>query len=211
MYFIFGKYNGKLIQDIFRKDKQYIIWLCSEDWFQNYHKETYIFCNQLLNNHNIIKNNNLFIIYTDGACSNNGGSHPRSAIGIHFSEKNQIKLNDISHKLFIDNPSNNVAELSAILKALQVIQENNINIPIHLYTDSSYCHLTITEWYEKWIKHNLLKGKKNLLLIKEIYDIYKTLNIQISHVKAHTNKQDEHSCGNRIADQLATNALKYNK
>ena len=45
MYFIFGKYNGKLIQDIFRKDKQYIIWLCSEDWFQNYHKETYIFCN----------------------------------------------------------------------------------------------------------------------------------------------------------------------
>lgn len=209
MIFYFGKYKNQLIKDIFKKDKQYIRWLCEEKWLKDYHNETYIFCNNLIKNDIITKNENLFIIYTDGACSNNGGKNPRGGIGIHFSEKNKIKIDDVSEKLSRDKASNNLAELSAILKALQLIKQNKIILPIHLYTDSSYCHLTITEWYEKWVKHNLLKGKKNLELIREIYDIYKTLDIKIFHIKAHTNKKDEHSCGNRIADQLATNALKF--
>ena len=51
-----------------------------------------------------------------------------------------------------------------------------------------------------------------MIIYYEIYSNSKeTLDIEIFHIKAHTNKQDEHSCGNRIADQLATNALKYNK
>ncbi len=209
MIFHFGKYKNQLIKDIFKKDKQYIKWLCQEKWLKDYHNETYIFCNNLITNYIVKKNDDLFIIYTDGACSNNGGKNPRSGIGVHFSEKNKIKINDVSEKLYGKKSSNNLAELSAILKALQLVKHHTIKLPIHLYTDSSYCHLTITEWYEKWIKYDLLKGKKNVSLIKEIYDIYKTLDIQIFHIKAHTKKQDEHSCGNRVADQLATNSLKY--
>lgn len=208
MLFPFGKYKNECIKMIFQKDKHYIKWLCQENWLENYHNDVYVYCNQLLSNHVIVENDNLFIIYTDGACSNNGGKNPRSSIGVHFSEKNKIKLVDISQKLHSDDPSNNKAELLAILKSLELVKKNNIQTPIHLYTDSSYCHLTITEWYEKWIKFNLLDGKKNLTFIKEIYDIYKTLTIEIFHIKAHTNKQDEHSCGNRMADQLAKNALK---
>ena len=117
MYFIFGKYKNNKIEDIFKKDKQYIKWLCSEDWFQNYHKETYIFCNNLINDQKIIINDTIFIIYTDGACSNNGGKNARSGIGIHFSEKNKTKLKDVSERLYGKKTSNNLAELSAILKA----------------------------------------------------------------------------------------------
>ena len=57
----------------------------------------------------------------------------------------------------------------------------------------------------KWIRNDLLKNKKNLDLIKETYNIYKTINVELFLIKAHTNKQDDHSIGNRIADQLAKN------
>ena len=33
------------------------------------------------------------------------------------------------------------------------------------------------------------------------------MNITIHHVKAHTQNDDEHSYGNRMADKLATSAL----
>ena len=40
----------------------------------------------------------------------------------------------------------------------------------------------------------------------------KLLNPQFHYIKAHTNLDDEHSLGNAIADQLATDALdKFDK
>ena len=57
----------------------------------------------------------------------------------------------------------------------------------------------------------LIKFFQNLLSFKQIfpktYNIYKTMNITIHHVKAHTQNDDEHSYGNRMADKLATSAL----
>ena len=96
-----------------------------------------------------------------------------------------------------------------IKKKIWLMLENKVNIPIELYTDSSYCRLILLEWYEKWVRNNLLKNKKNLNIIKKTYDIFKTFeNINIIHINSHTNKKDEHSCGNHIADQLARNALR---
>ena len=156
-----------------------------------------------------IINKNKFIIYTDGACPNNGTDKARASIGIHFSEKNPIQVNDISKVLDITNPSNNVAELTAIYESLKVVKENNIHIPIELYTDSKYCRSILIKWYEEWIKNNSLKNKKNIQLIKKTYNIYKTIEkIDIHYVKAHSKKTDEYSCGNRIADLLARNAFK---
>ena len=163
----------------------------------------------MIENHNPTINKDKFILYTDGACSHNGGPKARSSIGIHFSEKNPIKISDISEKIISDFHSNNVAELKAIKKSFELMKDNNVDIPIQLYTDSSYCRLILIEWYEKWIRLDKLKGKKNIDIIKETYDIYKTFNnIEIIYVRAHSNKNDEHSYGNRIADQLARDALK---
>ena len=90
-----------------------------------------------------------------------------------------------------------------------MIKDNKIEIPIELYTDSMYCRSILIEWYEKWVRNNLLGNKKNLELIKKTYDIYKTINnIDIFHVPGHSKKTDEHSYGNNIADKLARDAFK---
>ena len=56
----------------------------------------------------------------------------------------------------------------AIYKSLTLIKSNKINIPVFIYTDSSYCEKILNEWYEKWIRNDLLDGKKNIDLIKKL-------------------------------------------
>tara|TARA_Y100000817_G_scaffold41260_1_gene28235 strand:+ start:2323 stop:2961 length:639 start_codon:yes stop_codon:yes gene_type:complete len=205
----FGKYKGKSIKYIYNIDKQYIIWLCSQTWYKERHTDLYNASIKIMDDIKIEKYEDKFLVYTDGACPDNGTPKARSSIGIHFSEKNSIKLNDISEKLILNNHSNNIAELLAIKKALELLISNNIKVPIQLYTDSSYCKSILDEWYNKWVKNNLLDNKKNLDIIKKTYDLYTEINnITIYYVKAHTNSNDEHSYGNRMADKLARNAIK---
>ena len=149
-----------------------------------------------------------FIIYTDGACTNNGKKNAACSIGIHYSEKNDIKIKDVSRLLNVPKPTNNVAELTAIKEALLSIEEYNIESYIYIYTDSEYSLNTITKWFPKWTDKQKLK-KKNIPLIEEIYKLYDKYPVFLYHIKAHTNKQDEHSLGNEQADKLATAALKF--
>lgn len=206
----FGKYKDKSIAYIFDIDRDYILWLCSQPWYKERYRFLYDNSINLIDDKkHVEKYKDKFLVYTDGACPDNGNPKARSAIGIHFSEKNSIKINDIGEKLILSNHSNNIAELLAIKKALELLISNNIKTPIELYTDSSYCKSILEEWYEKWVRNNLLDNKKNLDIIKKTYDIYtKINNIKINYVKAHTKNNDEHSYGNRIADKLARNAVK---
>ncbi len=207
--FTFGKHKNVPISIVFKKDKQYIQWLCNQKWFRDNHNDLFHGCQALINNYHPMINKDKFIIYTDGSCPNNGTNKARASIGIHFSEKNPIKLGDVSKELHISNPSNNVAELMAIYESLLLVKKNNINIPIQLYTDSSYCRSILLEWYETWIKTNTLKDKKNIDLIKKTHSIYKTIkDINIFYVKGHSKNTDEHSHGNRIADRLARSIFK---
>ena len=205
----FGKYRNQLITEVFKKDKQYLRWLCIQPWFKNRHNPLFKEASKVITDYKPDINGNKFIIYTDGACPNNGNSRAKAAIGIHFSETNPIKINDISEMLHTENPSNNLAELTAIYVSLKLIKEKNIQMPIELYTDSKYCQTTLLEWYENWVRENKLHTKKLIPLIKKTYDLYKSFdNIEINYVKAHSKNTDKHSCGNRIADQLARNAIK---
>ena len=208
LQFDFGKYKNVDLKNVFQKDKQYIIWLLSQEWYKQFHGEMYYESLNLIDNYQPKISDKIFTVYTDGACPNNGSKNARSSIGVYFPEKNNIKLKNISKPLQTDNHSNNVAELTAILEALKIIKSSEIDLPIHLYTDSSYCRSILIEWYEKWVRNNLLKNKKNLSLIKTTYDLYQTMNVTIHHVKAHTKNEDEHSYGNRMADHLATSVLK---
>jgi len=209
MLLTFGKYKNKSVDDIFKLDKQYIGWLIKQSWFEDQHIELFNYSKNVIDNFNPVINNDKFVVYTDGACPNNGSSKARSSIGIHFSEKNAIKIDDVGRPLILDSHSNNYAEMNAIYECLRIIKENNVNIPIELYTDSSYCRSILLEWYEKWLRNDLLKNKKNLTIIEKTYNIFKTIkNINIIHINSHTNKKDEHSYGNHIADQLARNSLR---
>ena len=150
--------------------------------------------------------NKYFTIYTDGACTNNGRPGAKCSIGIHFSENNELKLEDISRVLKVTKPTNNIAEITAILESLKMIK-GCVYSPIHIYTDSEYSLNVLTKWYPKWTDKDK-KSKKNIPLIKETYDLYDQLPVYLFHIKAHTNLKDEHSVGNAKADELATDALK---
>ena len=206
----FAKYKNKPVKEIFKKDKSYIEWLCSQIWFKKNYSNLYYASLHEINGYIPEINTDKFIVYTDGACPNNGNSKARSSIGVHFSEKNSIKIEDVSEELTMDKHSNNYAEMRAIYECLLLMKNKEISIPIELYTDSKYCLSILLEWYEKWIKNNLLKNKKNLSIIEKTYTLYKTFNrIDIIHVPSHGRGVDGyHSYGNDIADKLARGALK---
>ena len=157
------------------------------------------------NNINMDSNGSNFNIYTDGACTNNGRKGSKCSIGIHFPENNEIKLEDISRVLKVPKPTNNVAELTAILESMKKVK-GIVYTPICIYTDSEYSLNVLTKWYPKWTEKDK-ESKKNVLLIKETYDLYVQLPVYLFHIKAHTNLKDEHSIGNAMADKLATYAL----
>merc|ERR1711924_520660 len=87
----------------------------------------------LNNNKNEINNNNNIKVYTDGACKNNGKKNATAAIGVYFSENDN---RNISERI-TGKQSNNTAELKAIIKACNILQDEIINkYSIYIYTDS---------------------------------------------------------------------------
>ncbi len=206
----FGKYRNELITDVVKKDKKYLEWLNTQPWFTIKFKELHHQTTHLLvqNQKPLEIGSNSFVVYTDGACSNNGSKKAKAGIGVHFSKKNEIKLEDISSRLHIDNPTNNKAELIAIEKALEQCILLNITSKIIIFTDSQYSLKCITLWYPDWVKKNKLENRKNIDILVRIDPMVKKLNVEFQHIRAHTELQDEHSLGNANADRLATECLK---
>lgn len=178
---------------------------------------------------NIVRNKTIFVnimsiskpsifkIYTDGGCLNNGGKNAICSIGIHFPERNFYPIPDVSRVLDVKKASNNVAELTAIQEALKIYSNEDIKIPLDIYSDSKYSMNCITQWYPNWKKKGIVKTKKNHELISDIVNLYEDINkktkVKFKYIEAHTGKNDEDSIGNSIADRLASQALKeyYNK
>ena len=208
--FTFGKFKDRNIHDVCKEDKGYIMWIIKQKWVKEKFLKQYQCCLMLLKPIDPI-NENDFIIYTDGACSKNGSNIAKAGIGIHFSKRNKIKFNDVSEPLLETGykPTNQRAELYAILKALHITKE--ITNKIIIYTDSEYSINCVVRWYSSWISQNKIDKKKNVDLIKPIHQYYRDNNFEFRHINSHTGLQDEHSLGNEEADRLATNAISLKK
>ncbi len=152
-------------------------------------------------------------VYTDGACTNNQNKKIRKGgYGVFFG------MNDIrncSIKLTGDKVTNQVAELSAVLYAIEkCLESNNNNIIIK--TDSMYIINSITLWCKGWEKKGWKKADgnnvENLELIKKIYSYYSNNKIVFSHIRSHQNEPHKESpnyndwFGNMMADKLASDA-----
>ena len=156
--------------------------------------------------------------FTDGGCFNNGKKGARAGYGVFFGDND---IRNISEKV-TSKQTNNVGELMAILRALEILYEDKKNkYHIELYTDSKYC-LQIFErhnnkfnklcqpWINKW-RINNFKGIKNVDIIKKIDTLLKKFNnIIFIHVRSHQSMpQDINSneykiwYGNEQADKLA--------
>ncbi len=151
------------------------------------------------------------LVYTDGACSNNGKPYARAGYGVYFGKND---LRNVS-ECFNGPQTNNAAELLAIIKALTILCEEIIlGNNIIVYSDSSYAIRCCTTYGVKCFKKNWINPNNknrpipNLEIVKTAYLFCKEHdNIDFIHVAAHTGKQDEHSLGNEMADKLANEAI----
>lgn len=139
---------------------------------------------------------NTIQIYTDGSCN------VQQKIGGYglISTNNAIKESGKKTPT-----TNNEMELTAILRAIELAQEQGYE-KIEIYSDSEYAIKSVSEWACKWEKNNWTKKKgkiKNLKLIKEIFKKVKENDISFHHVKGHSGNEI-----NEYADKLAKSAYK---
>ena len=167
--------------------------------------------------------NQKFIVFTDGACLNNGKKDSIGAIGIYFKEDDIDNMGQI-----IENDNNKITnqtmELLAVIKAMQIIDnkiQNKIinNQLIYIYTDSTYVINSQTKWYTKWEQNDWLTSTKkpveNKELIQLLYSLKNKYITIFKHVKSHQKEPTDKTSeiyqiwyGNYMADYLATNACK---
>lgn len=147
-------------------------------------------------------------VYTDGACSNNGGPGARAGIGVFFGEGDPRNYSGrIEGK-----QTNNTAELGALLYVSQILgSEIAAGRQVEIYSDSQYALRCCTTYGAKLKAKGWRKGKKpvaNLELVKRAYNAYEGLvNVAFHYVPAHTGRDDPHSVGNDGADRLANQAI----
>jgi len=149
-----------------------------------------------------------YYVYTDGSCTNNGKPNAKCGTGVYFEENDPRNLSKS-----ITGKTNNIAELTAILYAFNIIKEDlDKGKKIIIYTDSKYSILCLTTYGAKCEKKQWSEDIPNKLLVKELFEIYKNYkNVKIMHIKAHTDLTDIHSIGNFNADKLANLSIDNTK
>jgi ribonuclease HI len=128
------------------------------------------------------------VIHTDGSCSGNPGP---AGVGVLVERPDQtIEISE-----FLGSGTNNIAELTAILRALQTLRPEDAERAIHLYTDSGWSlGVLVGGW----------KAKANLELLEEIrVEMEKYPRLELLKVRGHAGHH-----GNEEADRLATQATR---
>jgi ribonuclease HI len=147
-----------------------------------------------------------YYVYTDGACANNGRKNARAGYGIYFGEND---TRNRSAPIVGDKQTNNVAELTAILKTFSII-ENDIACgkKIMIMSDSSYALRCIGDYGKRCYDDGWKKDVPHKELIREAYELYRNCpNVKCMYIAAHTSHTDIHSMGNDNADKLANRAI----
>jgi ribonuclease HI len=139
---------------------------------------------------------NIIHIYTDGSAYENGSTTATGGYGVFFGTR---KINNITTRLTCGKITNNVAELSAIIAAMNTIHSLSIiypNMKYLIHYDSKYA---------AGVTMGTMKAHTNLELVKESKTLYASVcqYCTFEHIKAHTGYNDLHSIGNHIADCLA--------
>jgi len=169
------------------------------------------------NNNKIDKYDDGFIpdyfVYTDGACSHNGSSKNKAVAGygIYFRENDE---RNVSEPLDCEEQqTNNAAELTAILEANIIIDDDlAAGKRVTIVSDSQYAINCATTYGAKCNDIKWDCDIPNKRLVKFVYYAYRnTPNIRFRHIFAHTTSNNNtHSLGNKAADKLARASIKIN-
>jgi len=147
-------------------------------------------------------NDSILNVYTDGSSYHNGKPDCKASYGVFFGE------DDVRNEsgLVMENPSNNSGELMGILRAIELIKEDEEAV---IHTDSAYGIKCVSDYGQKMKKLGWPKEIPNINIIKKlIVSLESKPNIKFHHLNSHTNKTDKHSIGNDRVDKMATDVLK---
>jgi len=161
---------------------------------------------ELLNTAKTKKKKKQIVVFTYGACKNNGKANAIGGIGVHFPNE---ELDDIS-KPFLEEPiTNQRAELCAIYTALKEIRKKIglSEVSVLIKSDSDYSIKASSVWPKSWEKNGWKTAAnqpvKNLDIIVKIHHYVQKYDITFEHVYAHTGGTDYDSVHNHVADRLA--------
>jgi ribonuclease HI len=145
-----------------------------------------------------------YYVYTDGACANNGKEGACAGIGVYFGEGDG---RNISRRVE-GKQTNNVAELTAILAAYEVIKDDIAGGKVvAIVSDSEYAIRCSRSYGSRLAGEGWRTEVPNKELVRRLYELYRGSNVQFIHIRAHTGLTDEHSMGNAGADRLANMAI----
>jgi ribonuclease HI len=126
------------------------------------------------------------VVYADGACSGNPGP---SGVGVVIQDRDGRR--ELS--LFLGEGTNNIAELTGLLEAANVIED--ASRPVRMHTDSSYAIGVLSKGW---------KAKANLELIARVRAaLARFEDLELIHVPGHAGVPL-----NERADVLAVQAVK---
>lgn len=143
-------------------------------------------------------------VYTDGSAIPNPG---HCGFGIFAIDNEGIKWNGYG---YVSNQgTNNLAELTATIKALEWFLETELYTQINIYSDSKYVIDNI-KYVKKWKSNNWLTSTGSQVANYEqwnvLNDILENTPIKIvfNWTKGHSNNSDDvHAIGNDLADKNA--------
>ena len=141
-------------------------------------------------------NSELIYIYTDGACRGNPGKGGWGAL---------LKCGDYEKEIkgYAELTTNNIMELTAVIKALELIKESSL---IEITTDSTYVKNGITNWIHNWKIKGWKTASKKPVKNKELWIQLDSLSsqhqIDWKWVRGHTGHKE-----NEQADQLANQGI----
>jgi ribonuclease HI len=143
-------------------------------------------------------------IYTDGSTIGNGRKNATGGYGVFIPGTTSVKERLITRELINGKITNGVAELKAMMRALEEILlidievDEDIELEFIIHYDSTYAADVVTG--KKAAKANLELVQSCRALLAECVE---RVSVEFQHVYSHTGKQDIHSIGNEIADKLA--------
>ncbi|KAL2066556.1 hypothetical protein VTL71DRAFT_2627 [Oculimacula yallundae] len=143
----------------------------------------------------------LLRIYTDGSALGNGRTNAVAGVGVFFGVGDK---RNISESLAGTTQTNNRAELTGVLRALEIAPKKT---NVEIITDSNYSINCVSVWYTGWAKRNWMtsgnKPVENQDLIKGIRALIEERDALGAETRFTWIKGHNDDPGNTAADRLA--------
>lgn len=125
------------------------------------------------------------LVFADGACSGNPGPAGVGVVALFDDQRRELSE-------YLGEATNNIAELTAILRAMELASE--VQRPVRLYTDSQYSIGVLTQGWKVRANRELVGA------VRKALDAHP--DAKLFHVRGHRGvKLNEH------ADELAVRAV----